>query len=186
MQITLEMVDEIINRTGVTYKEAKEALEMSEGDILKALVYLEDAKTEPSEPKFTKKLNGQEIVNKLKALVSDGMVTQITIVKNGRTILDIPVVAGALTAVIFTLPTVAGIIAAVATGCEIKIVKEDGEVVNINEFTQDKFDQIFKSNKPTEAQTEEQPVETKMDNSEANEEPSDTNAPEEKEDWYQS
>ncbi|MDK2868371.1 MAG: hypothetical protein PWP51_2575 [Clostridiales bacterium] len=177
MQITLEMVDEIINRTGATYKEAKEALEACDGDILKALVYMEDLKTETSEPKADRRLNGQEIVNKLKSLVNEGIVTQIIIERNNRKVLDIPVVAGALTAVIFTVPTVAGIIAAVATGCTIKIVKEDGDVVNINEFTQEKFDQVFKSHKaeePEEASEEIYPEE----NVEETEK--------EKDEWYQS
>ncbi|MBS7526762.1 DUF4342 domain-containing protein [Fusibacter paucivorans] len=180
MQITLEMVDEIINRTGATYKEAKEALEACDGDILKALVYMEDLKTETSEPKADRRLNGQEIVNKLKALVNEGIVTQIIIERNDRKVLDIPVVAGALTAVIFTVPTVAGIIAAVATGCTIKIVKEDGDIVNINEFTQEKFDQVFKSHKTEESEesdeeaTEIYPEETVEKNDE------------EKDEWYQS
>jgi hypothetical protein len=183
MQITLEMVDEIINRTGATYKEAKEALEACEGDILKALVYMEDLKTEASEPKFDKKLNGQEIVNKLKALVNEGIVTQIIIERNERKVLDIPVVAGALTAVIFTIPTVAGIIAAVATGCTIKIVKKDGEVVNINEFTQEKFDQIFKNLHPSD---EEEVSEDEIVNDEAADNTENAEDQKEKNEWYQS
>ena len=71
------------------------------------------------------------------------MVNQITIEKNGRTILDLPIMAGAIGAIIFTVPTVAGIIAAVATGCEIKIVKKDGGVINFNELTQEKFDEFM-------------------------------------------
>ncbi len=139
MNITLEKVDDIINRTGVSYKVAREALEHCDGDVLQALVYLEEL----NQPKASKKLNGQEIVDKLKELVNSGMVNQITIEKNGRTILDLPIMAGAIGAIIFTVPTVAGIIAAVATGCEIKIVKKDGGVINFNELTQEKFDEFM-------------------------------------------
>ena len=139
MNITLEKVDEIINRTGVSYKVAREALEQCDGDVLQALVYLEEL----NQPKTTKKLNGQEIVDKLKELVNSGMVNQILIEKNGRTVLDLPIMAGAIGAIIFTVPTVAGIIAAVATGCEIKIVKKDGGIINFNELTQEKFDEFM-------------------------------------------
>jgi len=139
MRITLEMVDEVIGRTGVNYKTAKEALELNEGDVLKAIVYLE----EQSEPKSGKKINGQEIVEKLKVLVNEGLVSQILIEKNGKTIVDLPIVAGAVSAVIFTIPTVAGIIAAIATGCEIKIIKKDGATINFNEMTQEKFDEFM-------------------------------------------
>lgn len=139
MRITLEMVDEVIGRTGVNYKVAKDALELNEGDVLKAIVYLE----EQSETKSSKKVNGQEIIDRLKALVNEGMVSQILIEKNGKIVVDLPIVAGAISAVIFTIPTVAGIIAAIATGCEIKILKKDGGMINFNDLTQEKFDEFM-------------------------------------------
>lgn len=139
MRITLEMVDEVIGRTGVNYKVAKDALELNEGDVLKAIVYLE----EQSETKSSKKVNGQEIIDRLKALVNEGMVSQIIIEKNGKIVVDLPIVAGAISAVIFTIPTVAGIIAAIATGCEIKILKKDGGMINFNDLTQEKFDEFM-------------------------------------------
>jgi len=182
MHITLEMVDEIINRTGVTYRDAKEALEACDGDLLKALVYIEDGKLD-SAPKQSKKLDGQEIVNKLKALVNEGLVTQITIERQGKVLLDIPVVAGAVTAVIFSFATVAAIIAAVATGCTISIVKKDGEVININEFTQEKFDNIFKSaKKATEKDGENAEERYSSDDNKTDA----SNATEEQDDWYES
>lgn len=154
MRITLEMVDEVIGRTGVSYKAAKEALELHEGDVLKAIVHIE----EQSEPKAGKKITGQEIVDRLKTLVNEGLVSQIIIEKNHKTILDLPIMAGAISAVIFTIPTVAGIIAAIATGCEIKIVKKDGGEINFNELTQEKFEEFVgmmgkdkKESKPKEA-----------------------------------
>lgn len=154
MRITLEMVDEVIGRTGVSYKVSKEALELHEGDVLRAIVYIE----EQTEPKAGKKITGQEIVDRLKTLVNEGMVSQIIIEKNHKTILDLPIMAGAISAVIFTIPTVAGIIAAIATGCEIKIVKKDGGEINFNELTQEKFDEFVgmmgkdkKESKPQES-----------------------------------
>lgn len=166
MRITLEMVDEVINRTGVTYKEAKNALENNEGDLLKAIVYLEELQNEPPKSEH-KNMSGQEIVDKLKSWVNEGFINQITIVKAGKTVVDIPIMAGAIGAVIFTIPTVAAIIAAVATGCEIKIVKADGEVININEMTQDKFDDlksVFQEKKGTDSEKNEN-----VDNSEETE-----------------
>lgn len=149
MRITLEMVDEVIGRTGVSYKVAKDALELNDADVLKAIVYIE----EQSQMKSSKKITGQEVVDRLKTLVNEGMVSQIIIEKNSKVILDLPIVAGAISAVIFTIPTVAGIIAAIATGCEIKIVKKDGGEINFNELSQEKFDEFMskmnKDNKHT-------------------------------------
>ena len=41
MEITLEKVDQVIERTGVTYAEAKQALEVCGGDVLDAIIYIE-------------------------------------------------------------------------------------------------------------------------------------------------
>ena len=43
MAITLEAVDQVINRTNCTYKEAKDALEKTDGDALEAIILIEEA-----------------------------------------------------------------------------------------------------------------------------------------------
>ena len=40
--ITLEKVDQIRERTGVSYEIAKEALTINKGDLLEALIYIEN------------------------------------------------------------------------------------------------------------------------------------------------
>ena len=42
MDITLEKVDQVRERTGVSYGEAKSALEISNGDVLNAIILLEE------------------------------------------------------------------------------------------------------------------------------------------------
>ena len=42
MDITLEKVDQVRERTGVSYAEAKNALEISNGDVLNAIILLEE------------------------------------------------------------------------------------------------------------------------------------------------
>ena len=44
MEITLEKVDQVRERTGVTYAEAKNALEIANGDVLEAIIYIENIK----------------------------------------------------------------------------------------------------------------------------------------------
>lgn len=168
MRITLEMVDEVISRTGVNYKDAKDALELNEGDVLKAIVYLE----EQNNSKSSKKLNGQDIVERLKTLVNEGLVSQILIEKNGKIVVDLPIFAGAISAVIFTIPTVAGIIAAIATGCEIKILKKDGDEINFNDLTQTKFDDFMnminkEKNKMKNSDSEKTSTHEQSDNTES-------------------
>ena len=42
MEISLEKVDKVRERTGVSYGEAKKALEMCEGNVLDAIIFLEE------------------------------------------------------------------------------------------------------------------------------------------------
>lgn len=150
MKITLEMVDEVIQRTHVGYKVAKDALENNEGDVLKAIIAIETMQFET--PKVHRPT---DIVEKLKMLVNEGMVRQILIEKNQKVVVDIPVFAGAIGAVLFTKSTIVAIVAAVATGCEIKLVKKDGTIVNFNDLTQEKFEDLKSFFKPSSESVEE-------------------------------
>ena len=42
MDITLEKVDQVRERTGASYSEAKNALEISNGDVLNAIILIEE------------------------------------------------------------------------------------------------------------------------------------------------
>jgi hypothetical protein len=140
MSVTLEKVDEVRNRTGASYSEAKEALEFTGGDVLEAIVYIEQMRQEPpKKDAFTDDLSdrGSEIIEKLKELVKKGQVTRILLQKDGNTVLDIPIVAGAVGALIFTGATAVGILAALATGCELMIVKENDDIIDIREILED-------------------------------------------------
>lgn len=156
MKITLEMVDEVIQRTHVSYKIAKDALETAEGDVLKAIIEIESMQHSGIKPH--KPINGQIVIDQLKTLVNEGMVRQILIEKNNRVVVDIPVVAGAIGAVLFTKSTVVGIVAALATGCEIKLIKKDGSSINFTDMTHEKIDDIktfFKSSSSSDSSLEE-------------------------------
>ena len=44
MEITLEKIELVKDRTGVSYKEAKEALEAAEGSVVDAIIAIEDSR----------------------------------------------------------------------------------------------------------------------------------------------
>lgn len=142
MAITLEQVDQVRERTQVSYQKAKEALEKTDGDVLEAIVLLEGEK--PNE-KFTQSASdfGNEVIKTLKDLLNSGNVTRIVVEKDEKTVMNIPVTVGAIGAVFLTSATVVGLVAALATGCIIKIHKEDGEVINVN----DKASEMMKDTK---------------------------------------
>ena len=140
-KITLEKVDMVRERTGVTYEKAKQALEASEGDVLEALIYIEKtqdaSKNEGSEGEFESKaaVSIEELKAWIKQIVEKGNVARIKIKKDDAELIDIPVNAGIAAGVVaIAIPPIlaAGVIAAIATKITIEVTKEDGSVEVIN------------------------------------------------------
>lgn len=133
--ITLEMIDQVRARADVSYKEAKEALEAAGGDPVEAIILLEARKPKGMADNVTEM--GNEILETLKGLIKKGNLTRITLEKEGKSAVDIPIVAGALGAVFFTPATVAAILASLVAGYQLKIVKDDGSIIDIKDMTED-------------------------------------------------
>ncbi len=134
-EITLEKIDIIRERTGANYSESKEALQIAEGNVVEALIYLEKNSTSKKEEIYT---STEEFLNRVKELVNKGNVNRIRIRKDEKTVLDVPVNAGVVTGIvglIFT-PLLAiigvGTVAAVFTNFSIEITKTDGSVEIVN------------------------------------------------------
>lgn len=140
MKITLEMVDEVIARTNVSYSVAKSALERCEGDVLEAILEIENLQNLGSREGQHKQ--SHQMVDWIKKLIKEGLIRQIIIEKNDKVVLDVPIVAGALAGVLLTKSTVVAIIAAVATGCQIYLVKKDMTRVHLNKVTVDTFESL--------------------------------------------
>ncbi|WP_283625101.1 DUF4342 domain-containing protein [Clostridium butyricum] len=140
--ITLEQVDVVRERCNVSYAQAKEALEACNGDVLEAIIYIEqNQKKENSETKDNEytfnAISMEELKNLIKGLIEKGNVTRIKIKKDDKEILDIPVNAGIAASVIaITIPPIlaAVVIAAIATQITIEVTKEDGSVEVINKY----------------------------------------------------
>lgn len=141
MDINLESIDIIRERTGVSYREAKEVLEKHKGDVVEALIELEENKNSWSDNLTNR---GEEIIETLREILRKGNVTKIVVKKDGDTIVNLPVTAGAI-GVILALPlTALGLTAAVISKCSIEITREDGEIININEMAEKTVDRVKK------------------------------------------
>ncbi|CAH2214094.1 DUF4342 domain-containing protein [Tepidibacter aestuarii] len=139
MEITLEKIDQIMDRMNVGYEKAKEALENSNGDVIEALVYLEK-----KEGNVFKGINekSNEMMEKLKEILKKGNITRVMLEKDGDVLLNMPVTAGAIGLVLGPIAAIVGVSAAVVGKYKIKIVKTDGETVDINDMTQESFNDI--------------------------------------------
>lgn len=141
-EITLEKIDILRQRSDLSYAEAKEILEKNNGNVLEALIYLEN-----NEKTFSQNINdfGNDLIKTIKDIVQKGNVNRIKIKKDGRTLVDIPVTAavaaGTLT-LFYPAVLAIGTVAAVASKITIEIEKSDGTVEVVNQIVKDKVCQM--------------------------------------------
>ncbi|OPJ59456.1 DUF4342 domain-containing protein [Clostridium oryzae] len=139
-EITVEKVDMVKDRTGVTYTEAKEALETTQGDVVEALVLIE------SKNKDKKYSTKDEFTNWIKDIINKGNVTRIKIRKDEQTLVDIPVNAGlattGLTMILSPVLLALGVVTAVVSKVTVEITKEDGTVEVVNKYIKDTFGDV--------------------------------------------
>lgn len=123
MDHELGRIDLLRERTGVSYRRAKEALDAAEGDVVQALIALEDGDSSARWQRF--EVRGSELVDKVKQLIHEGTVRRIVIKSDDRTIFELPVAVGALGAIL--LPTLAalGVVAAMLTEASIIVERRD-------------------------------------------------------------
>ncbi len=150
-QITIEMVDDVMERLPhVSYKEAKEALISSNGDVLDAIILLDgDKKFSISNIKKegldnigaklseeTDKLRKQTI-----ELLNTAKRVRFIVDSEERTILNIPLSLGILGVATLPIPSALGLSAAILTNCTVRIADENSDdEVEFGVMTPEKMD----------------------------------------------
>ncbi len=131
--ITLEKVDAIRDRTGVSYRDAKEALERAGGNVVDALIDLEAKKPSGWTEEFSVKSG--EVVDKVKEIIHQGNVTKIRVKHDDKVLVEIPVTLGAISAVFLPQLAALGVLVAVFKRCTIEVVRGgDGEAEETTKF----------------------------------------------------
>ena len=124
MEITIQAVEQVMNETGMEYKDAKALLEQNEGDPEKAIGKFFESVPEDDKQKT------DDIISKIKELVEKGNVERIQITKDDRIVLSVPVnvgiIGGIFGAVYAPWALIAGAIASFGFGCKVEVVKKDG------------------------------------------------------------
>jgi DNA-directed RNA polymerase subunit L len=134
MEITLEKIELVKDRTGVSYKEAKEALEANGGSVVDAIISIEEAINNGDSNKFGDQ--GTAIVESLKEIVKKGNVSKIVVKKeDGEVLLNVPVNVGILGVVVAPWGMIVAAIAAFGFKCVIEVVKDDGTVIDVTDKT---------------------------------------------------
>lgn len=137
MEISLEKIELVKDRTGVNYKEAKDALIKAEGSVVDAIIMIEDEIDIAPKSKAADQVS--QMIENVKQLIHKGNVSKIVIRRDGEIILNIPVNLGIVGAVWLFWPTVVATIAALGMKCTIELIKDDGEVVSISEKAAETF-----------------------------------------------
>jgi hypothetical protein len=123
MNITLEAVEKVMEQTGVEFKDAKEALVKTNGNVDAAIKLIRpDTKDVGDDVK--------SVIDRLKKIVAEGNVDRVQIRKDDEIVFSVPVSVGIVGGIIGLAAApwalIAGAIAAFGFGCNLEVVKKDG------------------------------------------------------------
>lgn len=141
MEITLEKIELVKDRTGVTYAEAKEALEEADGSVVDAIIAIEETINAGQKGRgFGKK--GEALFESIKNLVKKGNVSRVQVKRDGEMVLNIPVNVGIVGMVIAPIASVVGVVAAFGFKCTIEVIKDDGTIIDVSDAVTDAMDSV--------------------------------------------
>ena len=136
MEITLEKIELVKDRTGVTYAEAKEALEETNGSVVDAIIAIEETvNAGKRERGFGEK--GKALFGSLKDVVKKGNVARIQVKREDEIILNVPINAGIVGIVIAPLASIVAVVAAFGFKCVIEVIKTDGTIIDVSDTVTD-------------------------------------------------
>ena len=135
MAISLELIEKLRERADVSYEEAKAALEKYDGDIVEALIYLEQ------QNKMKKPLQDSKVCSgflaKAKKLLKTCNETHLVISKNDDKVLNVSLTIVILVTVIMPPLAIIALLAALLTSHKIRIEKPGGDEMKINKTLED-------------------------------------------------
>ncbi len=118
MKITLEQIDLVRKRTNASYKEAKEALERFDGDVVEALAYLDESGKAPK----TEFGSRRAFMDKVRDLIHKGNITKFLVTKDSKTVLNIPLNLVIILALVGNYVFAAALLIALVLGYKFNIV----------------------------------------------------------------
>ena len=150
-QITIEMVDQVLDRLPyATYKEAREALIKTDGNILDAIIYIESGQKDTgfenkkeSIRRFGENISqeSERIRGQLGDLFKKTTVVRIIVEKEGKVVLNIPLTLGVLGVAAMPVLSLLGLSAAVLSKYSVLITDEaSGESVDMGSLTPEKLE----------------------------------------------
>ena len=135
----LQKIDDILKRTNTYYSTAKEALDAANGDVLEAIIIIENKQKGNTS---SSSVRGEQIMAQLKDILAKGNATKLTIKKNNEVIINIPITAGLIGAFIAPFLSAAGITIALLAKCSVEITQADGKVIDLGQKVDEGMDAV--------------------------------------------
>jgi hypothetical protein len=149
MEITLDMIEQVIDATKADYSTVKVALEEHDGNVEQAILAVQKKMEEekdlteaadipededyfiPGDPEADTKEYAEDVVKRLKERVKTGGVKRVIISRDGKVLLDVPasvgLVGGLVGFAVLPWAMIVGVIVGAGLNCKIEVIDEDGE-----------------------------------------------------------
>ncbi|SRR6056297_214978 len=135
MKITLEQIDFLRERANASYREAKEALEQTEGDMVEALVLLEKQNKVSDKKQPSGKSNeGTGFWDSVKNFFKKMNKIRFILRSEKSILINFPLTAALILAIFATPFVVVGILVALFAGYRIQFKTEKGEDMAVNKY----------------------------------------------------
>lgn len=147
----IEKIDRMMEITGESYETIRAALLEANGDMDQAILAIlrskEGAATEAPDVEYeevkedekpAKGALASDIIDTIKEIWEKGNASSLIIEKGGKEIMNLSLTIGTIGLVIAPVAAVIGLGAALITEYQIKIVMDDGKVINVNELASGK------------------------------------------------
>lgn len=148
--ITIEQVEKVVKHTGVTYQEAKEALEVTEGNVLEAIINIEKRRGETKqsthasqnlqEERMQREENNSDSLDQfvewVKRWVHRGTINKLEVVRNKKVVLALPVLVFIILVLFVFWVTVPLLIISLFFGYGYRFSGPDLEKTKVNDAVQ--------------------------------------------------
>jgi len=135
MKITLEQIDFLRERANVSYREAKEALEETGGDIVEALVMLERQNKVSGKKQQSGKSSGESgLWDSIKNFFRKMNRIRFVLKNEKSVLINFPLTVALILAIVATPFVVVGILVALFAGYRIQFKTDKGEDMAVNKY----------------------------------------------------
>jgi len=117
-QEQLAKIDTLRERTDLSYAEAKRLLTETNWDVVEALVLAEEENKDSTSAWMVK---GSELLEAIRHIVRRGNASRIRVMQGEKVILDVPITAGVVAAIIAPWATGLGVAACVLSRCTMEV-----------------------------------------------------------------